>query len=258
MPTVVVDFSQRLESLDLTLFDGVPTQSEDGDRQSWLAVQRSVRRPAGYTYLEIGSHLGGSIQQHLIDPWCQKIISIDKRSLNMPDDRGETVYYEGNFTARMLDNLSRIARHELSKVICFDADAKDVDPHAIPAPPDFCFIDGEHTYAAVISDFEFCLRVCAPNAAICFHDDRFLYGAVGAALTLLRHRRIPFSARKLGGDTFGIFLRDCNAANDAYVRDCSRDGVRWILWRRIRAMVKASVPEWSLPAIRWAVRRFRA
>jgi hypothetical protein len=163
MPAAGVDSSQRLESLDLTLFDVLPTQSTDGDRRSWLAVQRSVRRPAGYTYLEIGSHLGGSIQQHLIDPWCQKIISIDKRPPSQPDDPGETFCHERNSTARMLDHLRRIARHELSKVICFDADAKDVAPHAIPRRPDFCFIDGEHTHAAALSDFESALTSVPPT-----------------------------------------------------------------------------------------------
>jgi hypothetical protein len=154
----------------------------------------------------------------------------------------------------MLDNLRRIAFHELSKVICFDADAKDVDPHVIPKPPDFCFIDGEHTSTAVLSDFEFCLSICAPNAAICVHDDWITYKSLEAALTLLRHRGIPFTARKLGGATFGIFLRNCSAANDPYVRGCSHDGFHWIRWRKIRAVI----PKWSLPAIRWVVRLFRS
>ena len=83
MTTVDEIFDRRLEELDLSLFDEVSTQSSDGDRRSWLAVQRSVRRPNGYTYLEIGSHLGGSIQQHLVDPWCARIISMDNaRSFN--------------------------------------------------------------------------------------------------------------------------------------------------------------------------------
>jgi hypothetical protein len=254
MPTAAVDFSQRLASLDLTLFDGVTTQSYEGDRRSWLAVQRSARRPTGYTYLEIGSHLGGSIQQHLLDPWCRRIISIDKRPLSQPDDRGEVFHYEGNSTTRMLDNLRRVAPNDLSKVICFDTDAKDVDLRAIPEPPDFCFIDGEHTHTAVLSDFEFCLSVCAPNAVICFHDDRIIYNALAVALTVLRRRGIPFSARKLGGETFGILLRECATAKDPYILGSSQDGVRWIRMRRVWALL----PPWLKPSLRWVLHRFRA
>ena len=172
-------FGRRLETLDLSLFNGISSQLTDGDQRSWLAVQRSVRRPSGYTYLEIGSHLGGSIQQHLIDPLCRRIISIDRRPLAQPDDRGQVFEYEGNSTARMMDNLRKIGPDELGKITCFDADASDVPAAAIPAPPDFCFIDGLHVHAAVVSDFNFCLSVCALDAAICFHDDQVIHRALG-------------------------------------------------------------------------------
>jgi hypothetical protein len=246
-------FTNRLDVLDLSLFDGVPTQSNDGDRRSWLAVQRSVRRPSGYIYLEIGSHLGGSIQQHLLDPWCRKIVAIDKRPAYQLDDRGEVFHYEENSNARMLDNLRRIAPDQLDKLRCYDSDAKDVDPRAIPEPPDFCFIDGEHTHHAVLSDFNFCLSVCAPNAAVCFHDDYITFEALSHILSLLRGRGIPFKARKLGGVTFAIFLRDCAAANDPFIVGCSEDGYSWIRGRRIRALV----PRWMQPVARWVARQFR-
>jgi Methyltransferase domain len=237
MSTPGDNFTRQLESLDLSLFKGVGTQSSDGDRRSWLAVQRSVRKPSGYTYLEIGSYLGGSLQQHLVDPWCRQIISIDNRPASPPDDRGEGFHYVDNSTARMLDNLRRVAPDQLSKVICYDVDAKEIDPRAIPGLPEFCFIDGEHTHAAVLSDFEFCLSVCAPNAAICFHDDYIVYKALEIALNTLRRRDIPFTARKLDGVTFGIFLRDCVAANDPYLRGSSQDAVRWIRGQRLRALL---------------------
>jgi hypothetical protein len=174
----------------------------------------------------------------LLDPWCRTIISIDKRTPTPPDDRPESLYYEGNSTASMLDQLRRVAPDELGKVICFDADAKDIPAGAIAVAPDFCLIDGEHTYAAALSDFEFCLDICAPNAAICFHDDFIIYDALGAVIALLRRRGIPFSARKLEGVTFGIFLRDCNAVNDPFIRSRSSDGLRWVRWRQARALAR--------------------
>ncbi len=85
------DIAVRIESLDVSLFDAVPSQSTIGDRQAWLAVQRSLRQQSEYVYLEIGSHLGGSIQQHLVDPRCRKIVSIDRRPLSQPDDRGQAL-----------------------------------------------------------------------------------------------------------------------------------------------------------------------
>jgi hypothetical protein len=227
MPTANQAFSHRLEALDLSLFERIPTESSDGDRRSWLAVQRSVRRPSGYVYLEIGSHLGGSIQQHLVDPWCRRIISIDKRPLEQPDDRGIVFGYPGNFSARMLENLGKIAPCELSKITCIDADARDVNPNLIPEPADFCFIDAEHTRAAVLSDFEFCLGVCTPDAAICFHDALTVRSAVRDIQSSLARRGIPFTAWRLDGGTFGIFLRGCAAVNDPFLRGCFVDGYDW-------------------------------
>src|SRR5205085_5360127 len=134
---------QQIESLDLRLFDHVESQSSPGDRRAWLGVQRAMRREGPYVYLEIGSHLGGSIQQHLVDPRCVAIVSIDKRPPVQPDDRGADVAYESNSTARMLENLRRVAPQALSKLTTFDADARDIDPDRLPARANFCFIDGE-------------------------------------------------------------------------------------------------------------------
>jgi hypothetical protein len=148
MSTPRDDFTPRLEALDVSLFDSVPTQSSDADRQSWLAVQRSVRVPSGYTYLEIGSHLGGSVQQHLVDPLCRQIISIDKRPASQPDDRGKIFHYKDNSSSRMMDNLRRVAADQIGKVTCYTRTRKTWIPEpsrcrrisassmaSIPMPP---------------------------------------------------------------------------------------------------------------------------
>ena len=245
------DFARRLDELDLSLFDAVKSQSTDPDRRAWLAVQRAIRRPAGYVYLEIGSHLGGSIQQHIVDPWCRTIISIDKRPVEPPDIRDRVVRYEGNSTERMLDNLRAIAPDAVHKLQCFDADAAEVDPGAVTERADFCFIDGEHTHAAVLSDFEACLRLSSPDAAICFHDAFILDRGIAAILKSLRERGIGFEARKLGGSTFGIFLGSCPARSDARLRAASRDGMGWLRERRLRHLV----PPVLEPAARWVKNR---
>ena len=61
-------FIDRVETLDLSLFGRILSQTTDDDRRSLLAVQRAVAKAhRTYTYLEIGSHMGGSIQPHLVD-----------------------------------------------------------------------------------------------------------------------------------------------------------------------------------------------
>ena len=118
------DAESRIEGMDVSLFDAIQSQSDNGDRRSWLALQRSVRAAKdGYTYLEIGSYLGGSIQQYLVDQKCHTIYSIDKRPLHPPDDRGGTVHYEDNSMERMLHNLESVDATQLHKLVCFDSDA---------------------------------------------------------------------------------------------------------------------------------------
>ncbi len=241
------NFARRLEALDVTLFGAIESQSTDDDRRAWLAVQRAVRRSSGYVYLEIGSHLGGSIQQHIVDPWCRAIVSIDKRPESLPDDRGRVVRYQDNSTARMRENLARIAPDGLGKLRCFDADASRVDPATVAERADFCFVDGEHTHAAVLSDFDACRRLATPDAAICFHDAWVVHRAIAAILDALRADGVSFDARKLGGSTFAIFLGNGPARTDARIRAASRDGAAWLRARRMRDRV----PKPLVPAARW-------
>jgi hypothetical protein len=253
-------FEQRIARLDLSLFDAIDSQSDAGDRSSWLAFQRQVRRAHGsYAYLEIGSHLGGSIQPHLLDPQCRTIYSIDKRPLEPPDDRGQTFRYEGNSTARMLALLRALDpdHPELTgKIVCFDADARDIDPARITDPPDLCFIDGEHTRAAVLSDFAFCQRVCAPRAVICFHDDWILYPALAEILRSLKRQGIPVRALKLRGSTFAILLGTTALPDDPFLRAIAVDGRRFILRMRVRRIAKRLLPAPLLPVVRLLRRLF--
>jgi hypothetical protein len=249
-------FEERIERLDLSLFDALPSQSLEGDRLSWLALQRAVRRALPrYTYLEIGSYLGGSIQQHLVDPKCARIYSIDRRALELPDERGAPCRYEANSTAGMLERLRGVDPDGVGKVVCFEADARDLSPASIPGPPDFCFIDGEHTREAVLSDFAFCLRVCAPNAVIAFHDDFIIHPAIRRIVEGLAKQQVPFSAWKLGGVTFAVVLRDGPAGQDAGVRRLAVQGERWLRWAPLVTLVWRLTPRWAVPLGRRAYAR---
>jgi hypothetical protein len=262
------EFERRIERLDLQLFNAVKTQAREGDKQSWLALQRAIRRSnASYTYLEIGSYLGGSLQPHLLDPKCTKIFSIDKRSFEAPDDRAlsnkrifegpddrahlDCVYqYENNDTERMLQNLRAVDPNQITKIKCFDSDSRGVDPTLIEQRPDICFIDGEHTSDAVVSDFEFCLKVCASNAAICFHDDNIIYPALSDIEHTLRTRNIPFAALKLLDTTYLIALRDSPVCQDYSIRNLATDGRRYVRQRKLARLVKRHLPRSALSIVR--------
>src|SRR5215469_10413978 len=131
MPAVT-EIERRINALDVELFNAIGSQSTLGDRRSWLALQRAKRKSnSSYVYLEIGSHLGGSMQPYLMDPKCRRIYSIDARPLEQPDDLYKRIRFEDNSTERMLANLQTIDPDQVSKIVCFDSDARDINPELI-------------------------------------------------------------------------------------------------------------------------------
>lgn len=214
---------ERVEALSTDLFASIPSQTSERDRRSLLAVQRSTARRFGrFAYLEIGSHLGGSIQPYLLDPRCEAIYSIDPRPASQPDDRspGCRVGYEGNSTQRMLDRLRELAPDRLDRVRCFEADASRVDPSAIELRPHVAFIDGEHTRRAVVSDFRFCRSVLAPGGTIVFDDFPIVYPGVLDVLGSLRRTGEGFATARLEGKAFAVFFDRDVVEGDPFLRRC--------------------------------------
>ena len=99
------EFIEKMDRLDVSLFDAIPSQSSPDDKKSLLLLQRYIRDEGNFTYLEIGSHLGGTIQSYDVDPQCRLIYSIDKRTLLQPDERKLVFEYKNNSTKRMLEGL---------------------------------------------------------------------------------------------------------------------------------------------------------
>jgi Methyltransferase domain len=189
--------AERLASLDLELFAHIPSESSDRDKQSLLALQRATRElRSPYVYLEIGSHLGGSLQPHVVDPLCERIYSIDKRPHRMPDARGLTYRYPDNSTERMRELLAAIPDADLRKLTCLDGDISEVPADRVERP-DLCFIDGEHTDDAAMRDFDFCLDVLGGEGAIVFHDAQVVYNGIHTALRQLEDRAVGFHAYNL-------------------------------------------------------------
>ena len=210
------EFEARISSLDTSLFDQIESHTSQRDRRALLNIQNIVRSfKDSYIYLEIGSHLGGSIQPHLLDRKCRKIFSIDKRPLVQPDVRWEGGdKYPGNSTQRMFDNLRRLST-DLSKITCFDSDASEIDKNTVTPKPDICFIDGEHTNKKVVPDFEFCASVLNKNGVIIFHDAGVVSEGIRSIIDSLRRKKVKFEAVWLPDS---IFLLDFTNNNIIFKR----------------------------------------
>ncbi len=237
------EFERRIARLDQSLFDLVQTQSTARDKISWLTIQRTVRRTKPvYTYLEIGSYLGGSLQQYLQDPRCTTIYSIDDRTV---DGR-----HRENSTEAMLDGLA-VVGDALHKLHCFDGDACDVSPTAISTAPDVCFIDGRHTDEAVANDFSFCLSVCAADAVIYFHDAGRTRSGIAFCLGSLTRSGRPHLAYKLPGETFVIALLSSPLCADASVRSLAvaTHGGLWLRTAGLANGVRRHTPPQFKPAL---------
>ena len=202
------NFEQLINNLDIKLFEKIQSQSTDNDKQTLLACQLAVRNLLPkYNYLEIGSYLGGSVQPHLLDEKCALIYSIDKRPLQQPDERGVSYTYLNNSTQRMLELLREVA--PIDKIRTIDGDTRrDVKPSQITEKIQLCFIDGEHTDDAVISDFKFCLSVLDENGAILFHDAVITYNGIADCVKYLQDNQIKFRAYSLPDIFFVIEIGD--------------------------------------------------
>jgi hypothetical protein len=134
---------------------------------------------------------------------------------------------------------------------------KGIDRSLIKDAPDYCFIDGEHTAAAVSADFEFCLSVCRQDGVIVFHDDAVILTAIQKIMSSLKSRGIRFTARKFGGATFAVFLGDSTVLADPAVSRLSSSGSRWVAERGFADSAQRYVPEWALPPARHLYRIYK-
>lgn len=201
------DFDQRIAALDISLFEKIPSQTTDEDKQTLLACELAVRAlKSDFNYLEIGSYLGGSIQPYLLDDKCSRIYSVDKRPESQPDARGYDWVYQNNSTERMLELLREVGPTD--KITTIDGDTVSVKPSQVEDRIDLCFIDGEHTDEAVFRDFRFCLDVLSDNGAIMFHDAQITYNGIAASVRYLENNDRKFRAYSLPNFAFVIEIGD--------------------------------------------------
>jgi hypothetical protein len=201
-----VSFSARLERLDVSLLEAIESQTTDFDRAGLLALHAACRRAYGtFRWLEIGSHLGGSLQALVRDPACERIDSIDPRPPAQDDERGERYAYPENSTQRMLDLLGALEDADLSKLHTHEADTADLQPDAF-AQPHVCFVDGEHTDRAASKDAAFCRAVLRDEGLIVFHDVGIVYRAVRRFVDGLRAEGVTVGLAYLPDSLFAVEL----------------------------------------------------
>ncbi len=236
----------QVDALDLSLFRWIHSQTTDEDRRSLLAVHRAVAKAhKRFSYLEIGSHLGGSIQPYLVDPRCTRIYSIDPREIDIPDDRSEGWHstYLGNSTQRMLDLLRAIDAASVDKIVCIDQSSTDIDPAKIDPKPKVAFIDGEHTNRAALDDFSFCMKIIADGGVIVLHDFWIIYPAIFQIYDRMRRERPGAICLMLAGSVFAVFLDRNLPLSDSFLSEFYRRHKHYVRNLRIKMRVRSCVPK---------------
>jgi hypothetical protein len=230
--------------LDLTLFRWIESQTSDRDREALLSITEAVCGiSGGYRYLEVGSHLGGSLQPHVLDNRCVKIFSIDPRPVEQPDERWTTNYkYEGNSTARMLDLLGAIPGANIQKIQTFEACSWDLSAGSIAEPVEFAFIDGEHTNAAVVRDFIAVRRFLAPAAVLAFHDSFVTPAALLKIVGMLRGERRSHRTFYFPHSNVVAIAFDGTGLNEALRSFGWEEGLPFSHWDSFKQFLKRRMP----------------
>jgi predicted O-methyltransferase YrrM len=214
-------FSARLDALDPTLFATIASQSTASDQRAMLALHAATRAHFGsFSYLEIGSHIGGSMQALVADPLCTSIISLDPRPTVFADERGIPCHYPDNSTERMMEHLAKVPSADLTKIRTIESDTRRVAPETIAPAPHFCFIDAEHTTIASLNDARFCLKVSRPDGIIAFHDANVVFAGIDAFLAELEASGRAFKAYLLPDAVFVVELGEGQLIRDPRVLDC--------------------------------------
>jgi hypothetical protein len=194
--------TDRVDRLDTDLLGAVPNP---WDRLALLALHSAIAHSlAPFSYLEIGSYLGDSLHALVRDPRCNRVMSIDARTRVTPDNRSTKPVYEQNTTARMLSLLAALPDSDLSKVLSFESGTDTLSIYDLPARPDYCFIDGEHTDAAALNDARFCAEALGGRGVIAFHDYMIVAPAIRAFLRET-WREVSFVVA-FAGDVFALEL----------------------------------------------------
>jgi hypothetical protein len=247
--------AERIQDLDVSLFDTVKAQLGPADRQSLLSLHATWREIyEQFDYLEIGSYLGGSLQAFVQDPACRTVISIDSRPADQPDLRGFRWQYPENTTERMLEELRRLPEADLSKVISIDASTEALDPRELHPSPQVCFIDGEHTNEAALRDARFCRAAIGEAGCITFHDSQLVYRGIRSFLDDLSNDGAEYQTFFLPHSLFVVEIGPPRLTDSTTFRDAVLGNAEGYLWS---LMYNDAYRAFYLRSLRSRVRRVR-
>lgn len=239
----MTEAAARITALDTNVFT-IESQTSHQDRVALLRIKALVRRVRGrYTYLEIGSHLGGTLLPHLLDPACESVHSVDPRPQCQPDERGLVFDYVDNSTARMREQLiSAVPPSALQRLTTWEHDAADIPAPAYCRRFDLALIDGEHTNVAAFSDFVSILPALARDACVAFHDANLILDAIVNVERLLRHEGTRHATLILPDCVAIIGLRGAAEAVIAELGPHALDRRAFEVWSRsaLRAEIAAN------------------
>lgn len=199
MPEV---FEDRINSCDISIFQ-VESQSTDKDKASFLQIQKFIRQSYGnFCYLEVGSHLGGSLLPYLLDDRCSSIISVDPRPHTFQDERG-ILMYNDNSTQRMIDTLTLAGGQvSLAKLKTIESDISSVQQGQIGSNLRVSLIDAEHTNEAIFRDFVAVYKMAAEDSLIALHDAALLIDGCRNIETFLKYLNVHHKAFYLPDQVF--------------------------------------------------------
>jgi hypothetical protein len=172
----------------------ISSQTSISDKEVLLKIKQLLGQLPSYTFLEIGSYLGGSMTPFLADANCTKILSIDERERQQPDERGARYDYSGITHDTMIENLQSHG---------FNTDKLEVFDGSISQYPkkgeayDFIFIDGEHTDWACFRDYIHAEKFFKHDCIVAFHDTNLVYKAIKIINELLGARNAHFKFIKI-------------------------------------------------------------
>lgn len=182
----------------------ITSQTSDQDKLILIKVSEIIgKKIKNYSYLEIGSFLGGSLTPFLLDKNCKKILSIDKRNQVVEDENHEQWSYENISEKTMLENFKK-HKININKLIALNGDISHLK---IKGKYDLSFIDGIHTDKNVFSDFLNSLDYMRQDSIILFHDSHMIFNALILIKIFLNKNKYDYKFIKFKNSSISaIFL----------------------------------------------------
>ena len=161
----------------------IASQTSESDRRFIVAMLDLVKASKQrFSYIEVGSFLGGTLAPFLMDDMCEHVLSADERERQQPDERGARYDYHGITSQTMIDNLKK---HGLStdKLAIHDGSIETLQTHR---RYDLAFIDAEHTDYAVFRDYLYVMDHMKGDSVVMFHDSSLVSKGIQNILTLTK------------------------------------------------------------------------